>query len=151
MEEERGLDRSAAMQDGDGAQCPGHPKRRRHIVPCLPFASPPTSFSGSSIARGWYLSALAVDEEGGIWYTAANKLTRLINDDMSVSYDCSYICYDMQFDSQQRLWMADHHGPLRMMENGAFTSYPCPFESKRWMCMDIDSDNIYIGTDTDPM
>ena len=95
------------------------------------------------------VTAMAVDEEGGIWYTAANKLTRLINDEMSVSYDCSYICYDMQFDSQQRLWMADHHGPLRMMENGAFTSYPCPFESKRWMCMDIDIDNIYIGTDTD--
>ena len=102
----------------------------------------------NDVPRGT-VTALAMDEEGGIWYAAANKLTRLINDEMSESYDCPYICYDMQFDSQQRLWMADQHGPLRMMENGAFTSYPCPFESKRWMCMDIDSDNIYIGTDTD--
>ncbi len=101
-----------------------------------------------NVPRGT-VTALAMDEEGGIWYAAANKLTRLINDEMSESYDCPYICYDMQFDSQQRLWMADQHGPLRMMENGAFTSYPCPFESKRWMCMDIDIDNIYIGTDTD--
>ncbi len=41
------------------------------------------------------------------------------------------------------------HGQLRMMENGVFTSYPCPFESKRWMCMDIDDNDIYISTDTD--
>ena len=93
------------------------------------------------------VTALAMDEEGCIWYTANNKLVRLINGEMSVSYDCPYICYDMQFDSQQRLWMADQYGPLRMMENGVFTSYPCPFESKRWMCMDIDGDEIYIGTD----
>ena len=81
------------------------------------------------------------------WYTANNKLVRLINGEMSVNYDCPYLCYDMQFDMQQRLWMADQHGPLVMMKDGAFTSYPCPFESKRWMCMDIDGDDIYIGTD----
>ncbi|MCR4915859.1 MAG: hypothetical protein K6A96_08915 [Prevotella sp.] len=96
---------------------------------------------------GGNVTALAMDEEGGIWYTANNKLVRLINGEMSVNYDCPYLCYDMQFDMQQRLWMADQHGPLVMMKDGAFTDYPCPIESKRWMCMDIDGDDIYIGTD----
>lgn len=96
---------------------------------------------------GGSVNAMVLDEEGGLWYLAGKKLTRLLGNNVFVSYDCPYICYDMRFDAQQRLWMADQHGPLRMMENGVFTSYPCPFESKRWMCMDIDGDDIYIGTD----
>lgn len=93
------------------------------------------------------VTALAMDEEGSIWYSADSKLVRLANGEMSVSYDCPYIGYDMQFDAEQRLWMACVNGPLTMMKDGVFTSYPCPVESKRWMCMDIDGDDIYIGTD----
>ena len=96
---------------------------------------------------GGNVTAMAKDDEGSIWYNANSKLVKLANGEMSECYDCPYICYDMQFDAQQRLWMADQHGPLRMMEGGAFTSYPCPIESRRWMCMDIDGDDIYIGTD----
>ena len=53
----------------------------------------------------------------------------------------------MQFDAEQRLWLAGEYGPLQMMKDGEFTDYPCPIDDERWMCMDIDGDVIYIGTE----
>ncbi len=93
------------------------------------------------------VTGFTIDKEDGIWCLVKSKLIRLLNDEVSESYDFPDICYAMQFDEQQRLWMARQHGPMVMMKDGAFTDYPCPIESKRWMCMDIDGDDIYIGTD----
>lgn len=101
----------------------------------------------TDVPKGKFITALTNDKEGGIWYLADPCLVRLRDGEVSESYEFPYPCYGMQFDAQQRLWLARQHGPLVMMKDGAFTSYPCPIESKRWMCMDIDGDDIYIGTD----
>jgi len=104
-------------------------------------------FKGRADVPHGLVTGFTIDKEDGIWYLVKSKLIRLLNDEVSESYDFPDICYAMQFDEQQRLWMARQHGPLVMMKDGAFTDYPCPIESKRWMCMDIDGDDIYIGTD----
>ncbi len=100
----------------------------------------------TDVPRG-LVTGFTIDKEDGIWYLVDSKLLRLQNDEVSESYDFPHICYNLQFDEQQRLWLARQYGPLVMMKDGEFTSYPCPFESKRWICMDIDGDDIYIGTD----
>lgn len=104
-------------------------------------------FKGRADVPHGLVTGFTIDKEDGIWYLVKYKLIRLQNDEVLESYDFPHICYNLQFDEQQRLWMARQYGPLVMMKDGAFISYPCPFESKRWMCMDIDGDDIYIGTD----
>ena len=92
---------------------------------------------------------LAADKENGIWFHARDRLYRIQNDEVDESYSFSIsprLC-DMAFDTDQQLWLAGEHGPLVMMKDGDFTSYPCPIDSKMWMCMDIDGNDIYIGTD----
>ena len=102
------------------------------------------------------VTALAIDDEDGVWYACAHTifeaggeriLIRLKDDQISANYDCVHRYYDMQFDAEQRLWLAGEYGPLQMMQDGEFTDYPCPIEDERWMCMDIDGDVIYIGTE----
>lgn len=102
--------------------------------------------------RGTYVLALTADADDGIWYMWYNgmgdkKLTRLYDGEDAAVYDCPAYCYDMAFDSRQRLWMAGKKGPLLMMSNGEFTSYPCPVETQLWTSIDIDGDAIYVGTD----
>ena len=102
------------------------------------------------------VTAVAIDDEDGVWYSCTSvmfeaggkrSLIRLKDNQVSASYDCVYRYYDMQFDAEQRLWLAGDYGPLTMMKDGEFTSYPCPIENERWMCMDVDGDVIYIGTE----
>ena len=102
------------------------------------------------------VTAIAIDDEDGVWYSSTHNmfepggerlLIRLKDDQVSAYYDCVYRYYDMEFDAEQRLWLAGDYGPLTMMKDGEFTSYPCQIENERWMCMDIDGDDIYIGTE----
>ena len=102
---------------------------------------------------GYYVSSMAVDDDGCMWYvnygnTEIGKwLTKIENDEVAVSYECPCFGYDMMFDRQQRLWMLGKNGPLFMMKDGEFSSYSCTEESNVWTCIDIDGDDIYIGTD----
>ncbi|MBR6998821.1 MAG: hypothetical protein IKI19_08495 [Prevotella sp.] len=99
------------------------------------------------LPRAWVYS-LAADDEGGVWYsTADGRLIRLLNDEVSTICECENFGYDMAFDSQQQLWMACANGPLLKMNDGEYTTYPCEFESRRWSCLDIDDEAIYVGTD----
>ena len=102
------------------------------------------------------VTALAVDDEDGVWYASSSTafgkegrklLTRLKDDQVSVSYETSNRYVDMQFDDQQRLWLAGDYGPLAMMKDGEFTTYPYLKDDERWFCLDIDGDDIYIGTE----
>ena len=102
---------------------------------------------------GHSVGAMDIDGEGCIWYQSYGngsdgcRLTRIVGDEASVSYECPSICFDMKFDAGQRLWLAGKNGPLLMMKDGEFTDYACPIETKRWLCMDLDGDAVYIGTD----
>ena len=102
------------------------------------------------------VTALAVDNEDGVWYasssTAFSKdgkklLTRLKDGQVAASYDRASRYVDMQFDGRQRLWLAGDYGPLEMMKDGEFTSYPYAPDGERWFCLDVDGDDIYIGTE----
>ena len=103
--------------------------------------------------HGYYVSSLAVDDEGCIWYaTYGNSeaglwLSKIQNDEVVVAYEYPYDGWDMMFDRQQRLWMLGRNGPLVMMKDGEFSCYNCMEESNIWTSIDIDGDAIYIGTD----
>lgn len=102
---------------------------------------------------GYYVTSMAVDDDGCIWYinygnnTIGKWLTKIEGDEVAESYECPCFGWDMMFDRQQRLWMLGSNGPLFMMKDGVFSSYSCLVETNLWTCIDIDSDDIYIGTD----
>ena len=102
---------------------------------------------------GYYVASLAVDNDGCIWYINYGRseigywLTKIEGDEVAESYECPNPGWDMMFDRQQRLWMLGKNGPLVMMKDGVFSSYSCLVETNLWTCIDIDGDDIYIGTD----
>ena len=102
---------------------------------------------------GYYVMSMTVDDDGCMWYLnygnseTGNWLTKIEDDEVAESYECPCYGWDMMFDRQQRLWMLGSNGPLFMMKNGVFSNYSCSEETNLWTCIDIDGDDIYIGTD----
>ena len=104
-------------------------------------------FCGSGPARG-----LVIDSHRNKWFCVENKL---------VCFDGkSFKAYelgdghawgsgiDVALDNNGTIWVAEWNGQLtRFSESGEWTLFSCGIETKRWFCIDIDGDDIYIGTD----
>lgn len=98
--------------------------------------------------RSGNVFAMDIDNDGKIWYVNGEyQLQKLEENEVQESYDLSDVCFDMLFDDKGDLWLAGSNGPLMVMKDGEFINYPCDMDSKRWLCLDIDGDAIYIGTD----
>ena len=55
---------------------------------------------------------------------------------------------DVALDNDGTIWVAERNGQLaRFSESGEWTLFSSGIETKRWYCIDIDGDDIYIGTD----
>ena len=102
-------------------------------------------FETSGELPSGYVYALKKDRKGGIWYSCQGKLTCLMNERYK-SYEVNRV-WDMAIDSSEKLWMTPDNGPLMMVDGEDVKKYECPIKTNRWFCIEIDSDDILIGTD----
>jgi hypothetical protein len=105
------------------------------------------SFSGSGPARG-----LVIDSHRNKWFCVANKLA-CFDGKTFKSYDLGDggargFGIDVALGNDGAIWVPMWNGQLvRFSESGEWTLFPCGIETERWYCIDIDGDDIYIGTD----
>lgn len=102
-------------------------------------ADPPTLRTGAQ--------ALAIDSEDGIWFTGEKQLFRYADNNFE-TYPVETIICDMKFRGGNQLWMISQLGKLLCLENGVISNKDCQIETGRGYCIDIDGDDIYLGTDS---
>ncbi len=91
---------------------------------------------------------LTAGNDGSLWFVHDRDLNRMVDGELTLQ--CVFPCtvWGMMFDDQQRLWVSGFYGPLMKVDNGEVTIYDCPYESNLWTCLDVDGDDVYIGTDS---
>ena len=105
------------------------------------------SFSGSGPARG-----LVIDSHRNKWFCVADKLV-CFDGKTFKAYELGDghawgSGIDVALDNNGTIWVAERNGQLaRFSESGEWTLFSSGIETKRWYCIDIDGDDIYIGTD----
>ena len=97
---------------------------------------------GSGPARG-----LVIDSHRNKWFCVANKLASFDGKNFK-SYELPNSGVDVALGNDGAIWVPLWNGPLaRFSESGESTLFSCGIGTERWFCIDIDEDDIYIGTD----
>ena len=95
---------------------------------------------------------LVIDSHHNKWFCVANKLA-CFDGKTFKSYDLGDggargFGIDVTLGNDNAIWVPMRNGQLvRFSESGEWTLFPCGIETERWFCIDIDGDDIYIGTD----
>lgn len=121
----------------------------------------------SKLDFGRDIKALALDKEGNLWFGTKNspKIYRYDGEtleELEIEIAASGgngrgICC-MSFDDKGRLWLLQSNsqnlsyahysaGPLYCLSNGELTQYPLPSDAGLAYCLDVDGEDVYVGTD----
>lgn len=90
--------------------------------------------------------SLAIDKDENVWYSYPTALAKIEGDNFK-AFECSSTLINMEFDADGTLWATQNNGPLLSFDGKEFQEHPCLLETQQWLCMDIDGDDIFIGTD----
>lgn len=121
----------------------------------------------SKLGLGNHIKALALDKDKNLWFGTNNSPKLFCYDGETLEeYEIvkiaggwmySGICC-MSFDEKGRLWLLQSNsqelgyghystGPLCCFSDGELTEYPLPEDVGLCYCLDVDGDDVYVGTD----